>query len=185
MEASHVVESFAKEGSMGSSAAVRHQVDHIADLREPTILLWDIKGDAPHICQIYGHFLAPRLMEAVKSSLVAKDFNFPSAYHAATGRSLEEVLEDVAGLSASSCLRVADGVRIRVESEGAVIYTPHFNGYYVNNHGVLMLELLRDAGAQLSLLVDRTPFDIDEIKDFIADLLVLGIADVVHASVPV
>ena len=146
---------------------------------------WYVDTAALAVRQIYGHFLAPRLMEAVKSGLVAKDFNFPSAYHAATGRSLEEVLQDVAGLSVYSLLRVADGVRIRPESEGAVIYTPHFNGYYVSKHGALILELLHGARTQLSLLVDRIPFDIDEIKDFVGSLLVLGIVDVQHASVPV
>lgn len=151
---------------------------------DPSEELWNVASSTASIRQIYGHFLAPRLMEAVRSGLVAKDFNFPSAYHAATGRNLEEVLEDIALISESTRFSLSRGVRVRSEAEGVIIYTPHFNGYFANTMGALILEALRSR-VQLPLVAETTGFDIDEIKDFIADLLVLGIADVEHASVPV
>lgn len=146
-------------------------------LLDPTRKLWEIGSGKPEIRQIYGHFLAPRLMEAVKSGLVAKDFNFPSAYHAATGRSLEAVLAEIESLEPAMTVCLVEGIRIREEDEGAVVYTPHFNGYYLNHLGREVLGLAA-AATTLSSLAECTLLDIDEIKDFIAELMMLGIVDV-------
>ena len=146
-------------------------------LLEPGNALWTVGDDTPIVRQIYGHFLAPRLMKAVKSGLVAKDFNFPSAYHAATDRSLETVLAEIESLEPATTVCIVEGVRIREEDEGAVVYTPHFNGYYLNHLGREVLGFAAEATA-LSSLAECTSLDIDEIKDFIADLMVLGIVNV-------
>jgi len=146
----------------------------------PSESLWVINPDEPLIRQIYGHFLAPQLMEAVQSGLVAKDFNFPSAYHAATGRSLEAVLEDIKNLEPSSTVRLAAGVRIRDDNEGCILYTPHYNGYYANELGRKVLESVSNSSS-LSFLVKHIPLDIDKIQDFISELLVLGVVDVEYA----
>lgn len=149
-------------------------------LLDPTRTLWEIESEKPEIRQIYGHFLAPQLLEAAKSGLVAKDFNFPSAYHAVTGRSLEAVLEDIKNLEPTSTVRLAEGVHIRDDNEGCTIYTPHYNGYYTNELGRMVLESVSNLSS-LSCLAEHISLDIDEIKDFIAELMVLGIVNVDHA----
>lgn len=154
------------------------------DLRESERRLWDVAEGVPVIRQIYGHFLAPRLVEAVRSGLVAKDFNFPSAYHASTGRSLESVMQEIAALSPLTRLRIGAGVHVRSESCGAVVYTPHYNGYYVNGNGLLILKALQ-VPSEFARVAASLPVSVEAIKEFVGLLLLVGIAEVEHAPAPV
>jgi hypothetical protein len=132
----------------------------------------------PEVRQIYGHFLAPCLLQASERGLVAKDFNFPAAYHAATGRSLQATLATIDALGPDSRVQLACGVRVRPEDDGAVLYTPHFNGYYVNQLGAELVDTAHRSTriAQMSAAVG---LDVVATTEFVAELLLLGILDVV------
>lgn len=162
-----------RTGCLLSETAVRSSTG----LRAPAADRWDV-GPAPAVRQIYGHFLAPNLLEASGRGLVAKDFNFPAAYHAATGRSLEATLAEIDALTPGSRVQLACGVRVRPEDDGAVLYTPHFNGYYVNELGA---ELVNAACGltRIAELSASVGLDIDATSEFVAELLLLGIVDVV------
>jgi len=102
-------------------------------LNAPSASLWQLHENKPEIRQVYGHFLPPYHMVLVDRGLVAKDFNFPSAYHASANLSeLNELCETGEMFKPNTIVRFNDSIKLRDEKKGAIIYTPYFNGFYIN-----------------------------------------------------
>lgn len=137
--------------------------------------LWGLQRSKPEIRQIYGHFLPPFHMKLVKG-LVAKDFNFPSTYHAPVSLfHLNELYE--IRLTPESVISINHSIKIRTEREGVIVYTPYFNGFYMNKSAY---EILRCCDGKMSIydIVLELGCDSESVIDFIARTLTLGLANV-------
>ena len=143
--------------------------------------LWNVDDLDPYIKQIYGHFLSPQHMQYV-SGLIAKDFNFPAAYHKPQKEYLlsELVEKYVASLNGAE-ISIKKDVSIRLEDNGGVIYTAYHNGYFTNLIGASILENLK---LDTTLQVIRGKYSglKKGLDHFIAKLFILDIIDLRNAS---
>jgi hypothetical protein len=152
----------------------------VEDVRvwNPSTLLWRLEESKPEIRQIYGHFLPPYHMKLVNDGLVAKDFNFPAAYHTFIGLSeLNELFEIGEKLKSDTIMQLNDFIKIRVEETGAIVYTPYFNGFYVNRSAYKILECLK-VKMSIDDIVSKSGYNFETVVDFLARILALGIVNV-------
>lgn len=141
--------------------------------------LWHLVSDKPEIKQIYGHFLPPIHMKKVKG-IVAVDFNFPAAYHAIDSE-FSEINANLGGkirIDSATKVRLNKSVRIRQEKNGAVVYTPYFNGFFINSVGYKMINSLSDA-CPLAKVAEVMKIEVDLVFVFVARLLSLGIVNLI------
>jgi len=148
------------------------------DLLKPSSSLWRLSRSKPQIKQIYGHFLPPYHRKLVRG-LVAKDFNFPAAYHAVVNSSdLDELYAIGKKLSPNTIVSISDSVKIRAEKNGgAVVYTRYFNGFYMNESAYEILKCCKDK-VSVAGIVSEIGFDLETVSDFLARTLILGIINV-------
>lgn len=156
---------------------VRKTIQEDISLRCPSSLLWELKKREPEIRQIYGHFLPPFHRKFVRG-LVAKDFNFPPSYHDASGLSkIEELYEIGDRIGPDTIVSLDNSIKIRPEKEGAIVYTPYFNGFYMNKSAY---EILRHCTSKAKVrdLVSQSGLDLETVLKFLVRALTLGIVNV-------
>jgi len=150
------------------------------ELRHGSSNCWGLNAKSPDIRQIYGHFLPPQHMQIV-DGLVAKDFNFPAAYHRVICTcTLDELHALGTKLSADSVCIVADSVDIREESDGAILYTSYHNGFYVNDLGRKILEQCQKA-VSLGSIARQLSLKCSQVLEFIARTMTIGVVQI-HAA---
>lgn len=146
-------------------------------LRCSSSSLWELESSTPEIRQIYGHFLPPYHRKLVRG-LVAKDFNFPAAYHDASGLSkLDELYEIGERIGPNTIVSLSDSIKIRPEEGGAVAYTPYFNGFYMNEPAFQILKCCVGK-AKVEGIVSLLGLDLETVLKFLARALTLGIVNV-------
>jgi len=148
-------------------------------LQRSSSSLWQLQKSKPEIRQIYGHFLPPYHMKLVKG-LVAKDFNFPSAYHAAANLSqLDELYAIGEKLAPDTTVWRNDSIKIRPERDGAIVYTPYFNGFYINKSAYEILECCNgDGKVSINNISSKLGYAPGTVINFIARALTLGLVNV-------
>ena len=147
-------------------------------LNAPSASLWQLQENKPEIRQVYGHFLPPYHMELIGRGLVAKDFNFPSAYHASANLSeLNELYETGEMFKPDTIVRINDSIKIRDEKDGAIIYTPYFNGFYINTSAREILECC-NGEVSIGSIIQKLRYDQETVIDFLARVLTLGLVNV-------
>jgi hypothetical protein len=156
---------------------VKRAVEEDVALHKPSRSLWRVSRSEPEIRQIYGHFLPPYHRLLVKS-LVAKDFNFPAAYHAAVNLSrLKQLYRIGERLDPETTIAVNHGIRVRIEEHGAIVYTPYFNGFYMNREAVEIWNCLEDGMSILSTAT-KLGLPLKTVTALITRMLMLGLVDV-------
>lgn len=165
-----------KEKLVDIDNSVRKTIREDISLCNSSKVLWQLHSDEPDIKQIYGHFLPP-LHRNLVEGLIAKDFNFPSAYHAA--KNLNKLLELYAKrfeLRPECIISLNPSVKLRIEEKGAVVYTQYFNGYYVNQ---LAYEILKCCEDEISVMdvASKSGYQLNSVKDFLTRILILGLID--------
>lgn len=146
-------------------------------LFDPSPVLWEIDEAEPEIRQIYGHFLPPAHRRFDRGH-VAKDFNFPPAYHDSSNlRRLTEGSEIEYGITCNSIVSLCDSIKIRAEGEGAIVYTPYFNGFYVNNRAYTILKYCQNK-VTVDSIITKSGFDPEIIIEFLTRTLALDIINV-------
>lgn len=152
---------------------IRKIIGEDTKLAQPSRSLWELSADKPEIRQIYGHFLPP--MHRMKANeLIAVDFNFPPTYHAANtrnGRGLPGVRP-----TPFTPLRISRNVRMRFERGGFVVYTPYFNGFFVNGAGARVVRQLFKRNT-IAKAAEELGCDADIVGTFVTRLAALGIVD--------
>jgi hypothetical protein len=155
----------------------KRTIEEDISLRHSAPSLWEVKKREPEIRQVYGHFLPPAHRKLVKG-LVAKDFNFPPAYHdASNSLGLYELCEIGERLDLDTSVSVADSIQMRPEKEGAIVYTPYFNGYYVNESAYQILKHCANK-VNVESIVIMSGLRVECVLEFLARALTLGIVDV-------
>lgn len=114
------------------------------------------------------------------NGLVAKDFNFPAAYHRAKGGGADNICALDQDCSESSFFLLDDSVKVRREGEGAVLYTSYHNGFYVNGAGMRILDLCRE-GMSVREIIEKLSLDCSRVLEFLARALTIGVVQV-HAT---
>lgn len=146
-------------------------------LQDSSPSLWQIQKREPEIRQIYGHFLPPCHRKLV-GVLVAKDFNFPPAYHDASNvLRLRELYEIGGRIGQDTIVSLDTSIKIRPEEEGAVVYTPYFNGFYVNDSAYQILRCCASE-KRIEKIASASGIDLDAVLEFLARALTLGIVNV-------
>ena len=146
-------------------------------LQRSSSSLWQIQKSKPEIRQIYGHFLPPYHMKLVKG-LVAKDFNFPSAYHTVANLfQLDELYMIGKKLTPATTISRNHSIKIRNERNGAIVYTPYFNGFYMNKSAYEMLEYC-DGKVSINNISSELGYALETVINFIARALTLGLVNV-------
>lgn len=146
-------------------------------LERSSCLLWDLQRNRPEIRQIYGHFLPPYHMKLV-NGLVAKDFNFPSTYHAPANLfQLNELYRIGEKLTLEAIVSINHSIKIRTETEGAVVYTPYSNGFYMNKSAYEIFKCCND-GMSIGEIAFELGYDPRSVIDFVARVLTLGLINV-------
>lgn len=149
-------------------------------LRSPSSSLWEFEKIKPEIRQIYGHFLPPSHRKFVRG-LVAKDFNFPPAYHnVPDSHGLNEQYKDGERITADTIISINNALKIRAEREGAIVYTPYFNGFYMNQSAYQILKRC-EHGTPVKNIMSTLELDPKSVLEFLARALTLGIINV-HTS---
>lgn len=148
-------------------------------MKDPCHKIWNYRSSKPEIRQIYGHFLPPYHMKIVKGTgLVAKDFNFPSAHHSVAELSQLCILYGQGEkIKKDTVVSINDSIKIREEKNGAIIYTPYFNGFFLNKAAWKILNYCREK-ITIGKITLNLGYTIDIVSDFIARALTLGIIDV-------
>lgn len=148
--------------------------------RTSSASLWNLEDECPQIRQIFGHFLPPHHMQMVEG-LVAKDFNFPAAYHrAAIACTLAKLHALGAELSEDTVVTVDSAIEVRKETGGAVLYTPYHNGFFVNSIGHQILEKCRTA-VPVRSIVEQLSLECSQVIEFLARALTIGLVQVHEA----
>lgn len=70
-----------------------------------------------------------------------------------------------------------NSIRIRLEPKGAVIYTKHHSGYFVNKSGLKILNVLKKPKT-IDEISNETNESINTVTEFIEKLQVLGLINV-------
>jgi hypothetical protein len=141
--------------------------------------LWQLDENEPDIKQIYGHFLPP-LHRNLVEGIVAKDFNFPAAYHAANNlNKLIELYVKHFELKPSNIISLNPSIKIRKEKERAVVYTQYFNGYIVNKPAYKLLKCCEDEISVMDV-ASKSGYRLDLVKEFLTRALMLGL---INASI--
>ncbi len=149
-------------------------------LCDPSRSLWNVKEGEPEIRQIYGHFLPP-FHRALGRGLVAKDFNFPPASNDASGLYTLDELHEIGGrIGLNTIVSLCDSIKIRPEEWGATVYTPYFNGFYMNETAYQIIRCCAGK-AKVEDIVTQLVLDLETVLKFLARVLTLGIVDVCYA----
>lgn len=155
----------------------KNVMDEDVSLRESSSMLWELKNDKPEIRQVYGHFLPPNYMKLVDNGLVAKDFNFPAAYHSAVSLRLNQIYMAGEKLTAGTAVQINGSIKMRTEKDGAIVYTPYFNGFYLNNKAYEILKCCQKK-TSIDEIASKLGCDVDTVREFLVRALILGIVDV-------
>jgi hypothetical protein len=150
------------------------------NLQNSSSSLWELANNKPEIRQIYGHFLPPVHRKFVRG-LVAKDFNFPPASHDTSGLcNSDELFESGDRISSNTIVLLNDSIKIRPEKDGAIVYTPYFNGFYMNETAY---QIIRFCVRKTIVddIVSQSSLDLETVSKFLARALILGIVNVCDA----
>lgn len=159
------------------SSLTKKALDDDTSLHNSSFSLWDLKNEEPVIKQIFGHFLPPNHMKIAKG-LVAKDFNFPSAYHASeNGYDLDDLYEIGRKIDSNTIVCQDDSIKIRPEKHGAIAYTPYYNGFFINKSGYEIIKLCRNDIA-LKEINPKVENEMDTIIEFVARAITLELLHV-------
>jgi hypothetical protein len=169
-----------KETDRGAAMCVstKETIEEDIRLQDSSSLQWDIQNDGPEIKQIFGHFLPPAHRMLVKG-LVAKDFNFPPAYHKCSNAfNIEQLYELGENIDGDIIVSLNDLVRIRDEREGAIVYTPYFNGFYLN---AIACDILKccEKHIRVAAIASKLDMDVEVVSKFISRAITL---ELVNAS---
>jgi len=116
--------------------------------------------------------------------LVAKDFAFPAdavipkmKSLSIDGSMMEQLYAAGEKIKAESFVAIDGSTKIRPERRGAVVYTSYFSGFYVNEAAYKILKLCNDK-VRVEQIASELGYSVDEIIDFLARTLALGIVNV-------
>ena len=146
-------------------------------LLDSSPLLWDINTEVPEIRQIFGHFLPVEHRKLIRD-MIAKDFNFPPAYHddSNTTDTIEnnDILPEI---DPETIVEINHKEKIREDGDGAVLYTSYFNGFYMNKSAYQVLKCCTDI-VKVKDIVSSTGIGLDIVLKFLRKAQTLGILNV-------
>jgi len=161
------------------SDCIKKSIEQDAKLNSSSSLLWKFGSKKPEVRQIYGHFLPPSHMEVVKKiGLVAKDFNFPAAYHAhQTKESLKRLYTIGKEISENTIVSINNRIKVRQDGDGAIVYTPYFNGFYLNK---LAYEIIASCEKKTKVknIAKKLGVALESIVEFLTRIFTLEIINV-------
>jgi len=146
---------------------------------------WSVNEETPEIRQIYGTYLPAYYMIYLREYMHVTSFHAnPHAHHDTNGyirskllslKIPKEMIENIISkINKAEKFILSRGVKIRKETNGAIIYTPQHNIYYLNEKGYKILDKVENDHSNINEL----PL---EEKKFVIKIVMAGVIEPVTA----